>query len=701
MAVRGTKVLTSVDSESGETYVAVAAGTVSAKTNNEESPDPSKNDEILIAPSQQLSLDSREEVSDLETKVGIIDPKDLVGGTSSEIIEAIVKDKADIDRENAEFIAAQKEKLDKGDPTGISRGGADSSLNPKDQSELDKIAKNLDNLIGNVVNTALEEKKVDKDKIDKIIEDINKDITDPNKKLDLSKVEPLDKTAGVDPALQKAKDAELKKLADAKKAADDAKKAAEAAAKLKLAEALKKLEEEKARIAKEKEALGLNKATPTPKPATIVIPVVVPNTNTGGGGSTPAPTLASPIPIAVRATQKEIIYAAVLPKTADTDNHAIRVIDKTGAVTILAGNGVQGNVDAKGKEAKFNHPTDLAVAKDGTVYVADTLNNTIRKITADGTVTTLNAVSDRKVLIASGQTIAAGDYKDGALAQAKFNDPSGIAIDAKGNLYVSDTGNQKIRYIDLTSNQVTTVAGSGAYEAALANVVGDYADGDAAKAIFNNPLGITVTDEGGLLIADSLNNSIRYLFNGKVSTIAGDIDQFAGETNGVERSARFSVPTDVAVAADGTILVADSFNNKIRSIKPYQLPADLAKDASIKVVYNNKSVVLDSKAEIKDSRTMVPFRAIAEALGYEVKYTAEGQIIEMTKGSVTIKMVIGAKTVTTIEKGKDDVVTKIDVAPYIIDNRTLIPVRFFAEQIGLDVQWNSKNHTAILRNKTN
>jgi sugar lactone lactonase YvrE len=388
---------------------------------------------------------------------------------------------------------------------------------------------------------------------------------------------------------------------------------------------------------------------------------------------------------------------------ADSDNHAIRVIDKSGNVTVLAGNGVQGNIDAVGKEAKFNHPTDLAVAKDGTVYVADSLNNAIRKITTDGKVTTLNAASGRKVVIASGQTVDAGNYMDGAIAQAMFNEPSGIAIDAKGNLYVSDTGNQKIRYIDFAADKVTTVAGSGAYEAALVNVVGDYADGDAAKAMFSNPLGIAVTDEGGLLIADSLNNSIRYLFNGKVSTIAGDADQFAGETNGVERSAQFSVPTDVAVAADGTILVADSFNNKIRSIQPYKLPADLATDASIKVVYNGKSVVFDSKAEIKASRTMVPFRAIAEALGYEVKYTAEGQIIEMTKGTVTIKMVIGAKTVTTIEKDKADIVTSIDVAPYIIakDNRTLIPVRFFAEQIGLDVQWNAKSHTAILRNKTN
>jgi sugar lactone lactonase YvrE len=387
---------------------------------------------------------------------------------------------------------------------------------------------------------------------------------------------------------------------------------------------------------------------------------------------------------------------------ADSDNHAIRVVDMSGNVTILAGNGVQGNVDGVGKAAKFNHPTDVAVSKDGTIYVADTLNNLIRKVIADGTVTTLNAASDRKVLIASGKTILGGDYLDGTIAQAKFNDPSGIAIDDKGNLYVSDTGNQRIRYIDFTTGRVTTVAGSGIYEADKLHVVGDFADGEADKAKFSNPLGIAVTSEGGLLIADSLNNSVRYLFQGKISTLAGDADQIAGETNGIERSARFSIPSDVAVAADGSVLVADSFNNKIRSIQLYKLPSDLAADASIKVVYNTATVKFDSKPEIKDSRTMVPMRAIAEALGYTVTYTATGQIIELTKGAVTIKMVIGTKTVTTVEKGKEDVIASIDVAPYIANgDRTLIPIRFFAEQIGLDVQWNQKNHTAILRNKTN
>ncbi|MDB5056303.1 MAG: FecR protein, partial [Bacilli bacterium] len=255
MAVRGTKVLINVNPETGETYVAVAAGTVSADTNtkkdinsNGNTNNTSSNNTVLIAPSQQLSLDSRTEVNDLESKVAIIDPDKLVSTSSAKIIEAIVKDKQNIDQENAEFIASQKDKIDKKENTDISRGDANSSLTTSDLSALDKVSKNLDNLIGNVVKSAIDSNKVDKDQINKVIDDVNKQINDPSKKIDLTKVVPLDKTAGVDDALQKAKDSELKKLDDLKKANDAEKKKQDDANKQKLAEALKQLAAEAARI---------------------------------------------------------------------------------------------------------------------------------------------------------------------------------------------------------------------------------------------------------------------------------------------------------------------------------------------------------------------------------------------------------------------------------------------------------------------
>jgi hypothetical protein len=336
MAVRGTKVITSVNSETGETYVAVAAGTVSAQTNDESQENNSgdksgtKNKKILIAASQQLSLDSRSEVDDLENKVAIIDPQKLVKETSSEIIQAIVKDKKSIDEENAAFIADQKDKIAKGENTDISRGDADSSLTTKDLTALDKVTQNLNNLIGNVVNQAIEDKKVDKDAINKIIDDVNKSITDPKQKLDLSKIVPLDKTAGVDEALKKAKDAELKKLEEAKKAVEAAKKKEAEETKLKLAETLKKLAEESARIAKQKEALGLNKPTPTPK-ATVVIPVAAPSGSTDNSGNTSTPVLTLTMDAAKDLTGKIANYT---PVTLNVGIQNITVSDEVYGVEV-------------------------------------------------------------------------------------------------------------------------------------------------------------------------------------------------------------------------------------------------------------------------------------------------------------------------------------------------------------------------------
>ncbi|WP_409345771.1 stalk domain-containing protein [Paenibacillus sp. MBLB4367] len=381
---------------------------------------------------------------------------------------------------------------------------------------------------------------------------------------------------------------------------------------------------------------------------------------------------------------------------ADTENNAIRKVDAGGNVTTVAGDGIIGDKNGKGKDARFHHPGDVAVTADGTVYVADTLNHSIRKITTDGTVSTLNALSMRAVEKKPGTAEAAGDFEDGPIGKAKFNEPSGLALDEKGNLYVSDTGNQRIRYIDFAAGTVTTAAGAGEAGKSL-YAPGDFADGAAAKARFNFPVGLGMTKEGGLLIADSLNHSIRYLYKGAVQTIAGDSGQFSGSDNGVDRVASFNKPSDVAEGADGSIYVTDAFNNQIRRVIPYRLPADLAGGDAIKVVYETKQVEFDTLPELSNGRTMVPVRAIAEAAGFTVEYIDEGELILLKKGGITVEMAIGRETVRTIENGRQDDVRTIDAAPYKKDGRTLVPVRFFAEQIGLDVQWNQARQTAILR----
>ncbi|WP_127585172.1 NHL domain-containing protein [Paenibacillus koleovorans] len=392
---------------------------------------------------------------------------------------------------------------------------------------------------------------------------------------------------------------------------------------------------------------------------------------------------------------------------ADSENHAIRKIDTAGQVTTLAGNGVFGSKDAKGKEASFYSPQDVAVAADGTLYVADTLNHSIRKVSADGVVTTLNAPSTRTVEVVPGQVVPAGDYKDGELKSAMFNEPAGIAIDAKGNLYVSDTGNQMIRYIDLAAGTVTTVAGfvpeAGAplYEKSALYAIGDIKDGEAKQARFDFPKGLAVTPGGGVVIADSLNHSVRYLKDGVVYTLAGDPNALSGFTDGPDRKAGLQNPTDVAVAADGSVWVADAYNNKIRKIDFYELPGNITNDGSIKVLNGTTPIVFESAPENVNGRVMVPIRAITEALGYKVGYKEDpatgDQTVRLTKGNVSVELGIGKMEIKRIVANTPDVVKPIDVAPYIKDDLTFVPVRFFTEELGLDVQWHGATQTVILR----
>ncbi|MEK8126322.1 stalk domain-containing protein [Paenibacillus filicis] len=383
---------------------------------------------------------------------------------------------------------------------------------------------------------------------------------------------------------------------------------------------------------------------------------------------------------------------------ADTGNHAIRKVSTTGQVTTIAGDGITGSVDGRGAKARFHSPMDVAVAGDGTIYVADTLNHVIRSISPGGDVKTLNARSERYVEVTKGQAAGAGDYADGPLASAKFNEPSGLALDAKGNLYVSDSGNQRIRYIDLAAQTVSTVAGTGkAGRFTDLYVPGGYADGASSSAAFNFPLGLTVTAEGGVVIADSQNHSIRYLLDGQVSTLAGASGQRPGEQDGTEAGAGFQRPSDVAVLPDGSLLVADSYNNKIRSIQPYRLPAGITADDTVKVALNAKRIDFEAAPEINNGRTMVPVRAVTEALGYEVEFEPGTRAVKLSKDGVAIELYIDRTGVKRFEAGKEAAVQPTDTAPYIKQDITYVPVRFFAEQIGLDVQWDAATRTAILR----
>src|SRR6202142_3898839 len=165
----------------------------------------------------------------------------------------------------------------------------------------------------------------------------------------------------------------------------------------------------------------------------------------------------------------------------------------------LAGNA--GSTDGTGSAARFNHPYGLAVDSSGNVYVADRANAVIRKITPAGVVTTI-----------AGRAGVPGSV-DGNGTAALFNNPSGVAVDGTGNLYVADTGNDTIRKI--------TPGGTSSIFAGSAGGVGS-ADGTGATVQFNSPNGIAIDGSGNLYVADSGNNTIRKITSGGVSsTLAG------------------------------------------------------------------------------------------------------------------------------------------------------------------------------------
>jgi sugar lactone lactonase YvrE len=384
---------------------------------------------------------------------------------------------------------------------------------------------------------------------------------------------------------------------------------------------------------------------------------------------------------------------------ADSANHAIRKISPDGKVSTLAGNGQLGSRDGTGGQAAFYNPTDVAVDSQGNVYVADTLNHTIRKIATDGKVTTVTAPSTRIIEYVAGAIEEAGDYQDGPLASAKFNEPSGLAIDAQDNLYVSDRGNQRIRYINFTSGQVSTVAGGGGYADSNAYFVsGDYMDGPATQARFNAPEGLSLTDDGALVIADSLNHAIRLLKNGKVSTLAG-VPGEPGQSGGVPSAARFNHPTDVTVLMDGRLVIADEYGNKLRVLQSYAKPASLPSQQGVSVLYNGSLVPSDVPAQLKGNAVLLPLRAVGQALGFKVSYDKTTGKALLTRGDTVYAISSDDRSVTKTVEGKSAQL-ELNAMTTVIDGRLFIPVRFFADESGLDIQWDSAARAVVIRSKT-
>ena len=241
---------------------------------------------------------------------------------------------------------------------------------------------------------------------------------------------------------------------------------------------------------------------------------------------------------------------------ADSQNHTIRKIDPSGIVSTWAGMaGLQGTADGTGNTARFNRPLGVAAAVDGTLYVTDTDNSSIRKITPARVVTTFAGLSGTP------------GSDDGNGNSARFRFPSHLAVDSSNFVYVADYGNHTIRKI-APDRTVTTLAGSPGMFGSL--------DGNGSAARFHHPAGVAVDTTGNLYVADQVNSTIRKIaLPNTVSTFAG-LAGMSGSADGPGDTARFSLPTDVAVDGSGRVYVADTLNQLVRRITPARLVTTLA-----------------------------------------------------------------------------------------------------------------------------
>lgn len=231
---------------------------------------------------------------------------------------------------------------------------------------------------------------------------------------------------------------------------------------------------------------------------------------------------------------------------ADTGNHILRRVALTGAVTTYAGlAGTPGNTNGILSAARFHSPLGVKRDAEGNIWVADSGNQTIRRITVAGMVETVAGTPD------------VWGWEDGPAANAKFNGPVDVAISTDGNVYVSDGFNHVIRCVH-TNGVVSTVAGSGGKAA--------WVDSVGAQARFWNPAGLAFDAAGNLYIADSRNHVIRKLdASGRVSTVSG-AGQDSGHVDGVNQTGRYFNPYGLAFDAAGNLVVSDSYNQMLRQV---------------------------------------------------------------------------------------------------------------------------------------
>lgn len=232
---------------------------------------------------------------------------------------------------------------------------------------------------------------------------------------------------------------------------------------------------------------------------------------------------------------------------ADSGNHRVRKVSASGVITTVVGTGAQGFAGDGGPaaSAQLNRPTALAFDSSGNLYIADSSNQRIRKVTG-GTITTI-----------AGNGVAAYTGDGGQATFASLNFPLAVAVDRQGNLYIADAGNNVVRRV--TGTSISTAAGTG-----VASYSGD--GGSATSAALNLPYGVAVDGSGNIFITDSENNRVREVTGNTINTIAGNSNSGFSGDGGPATSATLSFPWAVTVDSAGNLFVADMGNGRVRKV---------------------------------------------------------------------------------------------------------------------------------------